>query len=262
MAHSSRLGLMSLNEVSLLNRIVCWHIRRNWPDKIAIAATPMCGGLRNCIRIAKEASDAGADLISVIFTERYYSNEQIIEFFEAIANSASCGILVHEEQLNTIHGTAKMNWPLNLLKRVVSIPNVIAIKEDTKEDGYTEQVIHELHKDVAIVVSGGSKEQFLKFGPIGCQAYLVGIGSFDPSIAHSFYAHYLDGDFDRCKSIINNLERPFFEVSKSIGWHIGIKSAMEHMGIMSKSERRPLKEVTAAQHREIREVLKRLDYLK
>lgn len=260
MAHSSRLGLMSTNEIIKLNNIVC-KVTKQYFETIAIAATPMYRDTNTIVNVAKKAADSGADLISVIFNERYYCDKQIIEFFETVARSVKCGILIHEEQLNTIYGTKKINWPLDLLEKIINISNVIAIKEDAKDDGYTETIVKKFHQDAAIVVSGGSKKQFIKFAPMGCQSYLVGLGSFDPKISIEFYNHYLNNDILVCENIINNIETPFFDVSKKLGWHIGIKSAMEHMGLMPRFDRRPLMELDKGGHEEIENVLKKLGYL-
>ena len=96
MAHSSRLGLLSLYEVAKLNEVICEYTKEKYPNVVVIGATPMYGGLNNTIEIAKVADAAGADLISVIFNERHYSDEQVFGFFKAIGDSVSCGILVHE----------------------------------------------------------------------------------------------------------------------------------------------------------------------
>jgi len=261
MAHSSRLGLMSVAEIKELNVVVC-EATKKYPDTVAIAATPMYRSTEVIADVARAADKAGADLISVIFSERLYTHQQVIEFFSTISYAVDCGLLIHEEQLNTIHGTVKMNWPLDLLREVVNLPNVIALKEDAKDDGFTEQVVEQFHEDVAIIVSGGSKKQFLKFAPLGCQAYLVGLGSFDPVIAVSFYENYLNGNVEPCHDVVDNVETPFFEITKNLGWHIGIKSAMEHMGLMSRIERRPLKELSVVEHKQVRDTLIALHYIR
>lgn len=258
MAHSSRLGLLSLDEVQELNETVCEFVKDKYPEVIFIGATPMYGGLQNTIKIAKKIDSAGADLISVIFTERYYSDVQVYSFFKNISDQISCGILIHEEQLNTINGTERMNWPFELLDKVVSIDKVKALKEDAKQDGYTKKIVEKYKDKVSIVVSGGSKEQFLQFGSIGCQAYLVGLGSVFPEIAFKFYDAFCQKDFDTCQDIVENYEKPFFDITKKIGWHIGLKAAMEHFNLMLKTERRPLIEVTNNEYKKIGSVCNEL----
>ena len=262
MAHASRVGLLRLEELVRLNDIVCSHTKSVYPDVTVIAAIPMYGGIAAAIHVAAVACIAGADLISVLFTERYYSNEQVVEFYTGIANNIHCGILVHEEPMNALAGCTKVQWPLSLLEKVVAIDKVVAIKEDSHEDAFTSQIVHRFKDEVSIIVSGGGKEQFFKFGPIGCQAYLVGVGSFAPEIALAFYDTYIYEYPMFSKKIIVDTEQPFFKVAMGMGWHIALKSAMEHMGIMKRYERMPLKMLNEEDHTKIGKLLIELDFKK
>ena len=48
-------------------------------------------------------------------------------------------------------------------------------------------------------------------------------------------------DQELCNRIINEIEAPFFKNGvKKYGWHLTIKVALEHFGIMSKHDRMPL----------------------
>ena len=47
------------------------------------------------------------------------------------------GILIHEMPLISGLGGHTINWPLDLLDQLADIPNIIAIKEDAKDDNYT-----------------------------------------------------------------------------------------------------------------------------
>ena len=240
MVHTSRFGVLIPNEMKQINETVALYIKEKYSDCIVISAGPIFGPLSLNIEFANSAEDAGADVIGLYFSERYYNDEQIINFFENIASKCNIGILIHEQQLSTINGSTQMLFPIDLLKKISEIENVIALKEDSKDDNYTTQIVNSLKKRLAIIVSGGSKEQFLKFAPIGCQAYLVGVGSFFPEIAVRFYQYYQNGDLENCWNIINNYERPFFKISKRLGWHIGLKAAMDFIGIMDATERPPL----------------------
>ena len=260
MVHTSRFGLLTYDEMQALNRTVASHVKRHYSDCVVIAADPLYKPTQISVDFAKSAEDSGADIIGLIFMERLYFDDQVYDFFETVARSCNIGILIHEQQLNTIHGTTLVPFPLELLKRIAGIDNVIAIKEDAKDDQYTHEVVSALRDHLAIIVSGGSKEQFMQFGPMGCQAYLVGVASFDPEIALTFYKAYEKKDTGRCWEIINTLERPFFEVSKRLGWHIGLKSAMELLGIMSRIERPPLAMLPEKNHQEIRDILFHIGY--
>jgi len=256
MVHTSRFGVLIPHEMKLINETVASYVKEKYPECIVIAAGPIFGPLSLNIEFANSAEDSGADIIGYYFSERYYNDNQIMDFFEKIASKCNIGILIHEQQLLTIKGSNLMLFPIDLLQKISEIENVIAIKEDSKEDDYTTEIVKTLKEKLAIIVSGGSKEQFLKFAPLGCQAYLVGVGSFFPEIAVRFYQNYIDGNLKNCWNIIEHYERPFFDISKKLGWHIGLKAAMDFMGIMDATERPPLCSLSSDGYQEIANVTK------
>ena len=239
-----------------INETVGSYVKDKYPECTVIAAGPIFGPLSLNIEFAHSAEGSGADIIGLYFSERYYNHKQIMEFFETIARKCNIGILIHEQQLSTVNGSNLMLFPIDLLNQISEIENVIAIKEDSKEDDYTTEIVNALKEKLAIIVSGGSKEQFLKFAPMGCQAYLVGVGSFFPEIAVRFYHNYLDGNMETCWNIIENYERPFFKISKKLGWHIGLKAAMDFIGIMDATERPPLCSLSPDGYEQIANVTK------
>lgn len=259
MVHTSRFSLLTLKEQLELNYNTTLFIKDRYEDTIVIAAGPLNATTKINIDFARSASAAGADLIGIIFSERYYNDDQVYNYFSDIARQVpNIGILIHEEQMNTIHGAKKINWPIDLLDRVADINNVIAIKEDCKEDEYTDKVVATLKGKLAIIVSGGSKEQFMKFAPKGCQAYLVGIASVFPTIATKFHEAYEEGDLVECQNIIEYVERPYFKVVKKLGWHVGLKSSLHFIGIMANEERDPLPTLTGDEYNEVANIVKKL----
>lgn len=258
MIHTSRFGLLLPEEMKKVNAIVARHVKKNFKNCIVIAANPIYGPTYLSQEFSQQARDNGADVIGAYFCERYYNAHQVYDFFEAMAKSCDIGILIHEQQLATIHGSTLMLFPEQLLDQLADIENIIAIKEDAKEDEYTYKIVNLLKDRVNIIVSGGSKEQFMKFGPLGSQAYLVGVASFWPELAVKFYDDYLRGDTGACWKIINEIEQPFFQVSKRLGWHIGLKAAMCHLGLMGITERPPLCELKNDEYDEVAAVTEKI----
>ncbi len=255
MVHASRFNLLTIEEMKLVNATVAKRARQVNPDCIAIAATPALCSTATAREFSRHARDNGADVIGVIFPERFYSQDQVLSYFGEVADASDIGILIHEERLRTIHGCALTTYPTELLERIAAIEQVIAINEDAGEDGYTDRAVSCLYDKLAIIVSGGSKEQFVKFHPAGCHAYLVGVASIWPAVALDFYRALSAGDLLEALSIIENLERPFFAVAKRLGWHIALKSALQQLGIMSATERPPLQSLDQAGHQEIADCL-------
>ena len=240
MVHTSRFSLLLAEEQMELNRVVCSHIKKNYSDAVAIAAGPMFGPTSLSIEYTAKAKDAGADLIGLYFAERYYKDDQLYSFFADVAASTDIGILIHEQQISTINFSKLMLFPDSVLDRLADIDNVIAIKEDSYEPEYTARLVDLLKDRMSVIVSGGSKQQFLDFAGLGCQAYLVGVASVFPELAARFYDAYVNKDEVECRKIITDYEEPFFKVTKKLGWHIGLKAAMESVGVMSSQERAPL----------------------
>ena len=255
MVHTSRFNLLTIEEMKLVNATVAKRAVQVNPDCIAIAATPTLCSTATAREFAVHARDNGADVIGVIFPERFYSDDQVLSYFGEVADAADIGILIHEELLRTIHGCVLTTYPTELLERIAAIAGVVAIKEDAKDDTYNDRVVSRLYDKLAIIVSGGSKKQFLKFHPMGCHAYLVGVASFWPGVALDFYRALSAGDLPEALSIIENLEQPFFAVAKRLGWHIALKSALQQLGIMSATERPPLQALDRAGHQEIADCL-------
>ena len=262
MVHTSRFPLLTEDEMLKVNRVTAETAKGIDPDCIVIVADPWMCSTETSIRFAKEAKDSGADVIGLIYGERVYHEDDVYNHFKKIADAVpDIGILIHEQALFTIRGTELMQYPRCVLKKICEIPSVIALKEDAKDDIVTQEVLDTVKDDVSIIVSGGSKEQFMKFYKDGMQAYLVGIASFDPEVAYDFYNAMLCNNMSEAQNIIDNLEKPFFEVSKKIGWHIGLKSALDHLGIMKRSERSPMVECTEEEHANIKDVMRKSGWM-
>ena len=249
MAYNGRFSLLSNDEVTELNILTASYIKSKYSDCIVIGADPMMCSTQVSIDVARKAKDAGADMISLIFMERYHFDDQVYKHFEEIANQVDIAMLIHVQLLDSIRGYKL--YPMPLLDRIADIDNVIAIKEDSKQDLYTEEATYILKDRVVVMPTGRSKRHFMQFGPMGCQAYLVGIGSFFPQLAFDFYDAFTKHDMQGCWKIINDFERPFFRMALKHGWHPSLKSAMEHLGIMSRVERPPLCMLPDDQHQDI-----------
>tara|TARA_Y100000592_G_C5420834_1_gene293095 strand:- start:120 stop:1067 length:948 start_codon:yes stop_codon:yes gene_type:complete len=256
MTYNGRFSLLSWEEMLAVNETVTRHVKEKDSDCVVIVADPMTNPTSVSIDFAKHAEKIGADVISCIFMERYHHDEQVYDHFKAIADSTSIGILIHEQSLEGIHG--RCNYPIELLDRLVDIPNVIALKEDSKQPLYSEKVIEACSDRASIIISGRGKRQFIHFNNMGCQAHLVGVASFIPKVAFTFHDAFQRGDMKTAWGIINELERPFFKIGMKYGWHPVLKSGMNIVGIMSRTERPPLCSLTKEQHNEVLSVINQM----
>jgi len=259
MGYNSRYSELSWDEIKELNAFVTRKVKNIDQDNVMIVADPLHCSTRVSAEFAKHAHECGADVISIICREKYYSDDQIFEHFKFIADSCEIGILIHEMPFLNGFGGPAVNYTLPLLDRLADIPNVVALKEDAKDDEFSQQVIDTVKDRVAIVISGGGKRQWLRFAETGCQAWLNGIGVFDPRLAAKFWEYYQAGRKDEYMDIVNRVEMPFFEEGvKKYSWHLTIKAALEAQGVMTRHERLPMKALGDAEAKAIKDLIERL----
>jgi 4-hydroxy-tetrahydrodipicolinate synthase len=259
MAYNSRYSLLTFEEIRELNSFVVRHVKSLSKEHVVIVGDPPHCSTQTTIEFARNALEVGADLISLIVRERYYSDEQIYRHFEMVANSVPINLLIHEMPFLNGFGGPSVNWPVELLNRLADIPTVAAIKEDAKDDEYSDAVIRTISDRLSIIISGGDQSQWLRFVEKGCQSWLIGVGVFEPRLAVAFYRAWQNRDKDWCDAMINEIERPFFEHGVSrFGWHLTIKAALEALGVMSRHDRMPLMPLGKSEAEEVRRLIDRM----
>lgn len=202
MGYNSRYSELSWDEIKTLNTFVTRTVKGFDSETIVIVADPLHCSSAVSLEFAKHAELIGADMISLIFREKYYSNEQVYKHYSMIAEQLDIGILIHEMPFISGHGGHTINWPIELLDQLVDIENVVAIKEDAKDDDYSRKVISTIKDRVSIIISGGGKRQWIQFADLGCQAWLNGIGVFEPKLAIAFWRAKQNGNDSLCNEII------------------------------------------------------------
>ncbi|TQE98247.1 MAG: dihydrodipicolinate synthase family protein [Spiribacter salinus] len=259
MAYNSRYSQLTDGEIKELNAFVIQRVKEKNPENICIVGDPIHCSTRTSIEFAQHAEAAGADLISLLFREKLFFEDQVVAHFQRVAEASGIGILVHEMPFLSGLNGQPVNWPISLLKRVADIPSVIAIKEDAKDDAYTREVLGTVRERMAIILSGGGKRQWLRFTDAGAGAWLNGIGVFEPALAQRFWEACQGGDQNRIKRIIQEIEVPFFEQCVGrFGWHLAIKSAMEARAVMARTERMPMMGLSQAEHDQVADVINKL----
>lgn len=267
MVHASRLNVLTPQEVFDLNSFFINYLKTNYSDCVVGVSDSFHTSTEMSVSFAKHAEAMGADFISLIFGERYYNDDQVYKHYETVANNCNIGILIHEQQIQSIYGTKHLKWPIDLLDRVASIDNVVAVKEDAKPgcysdyeaDNYTQEVINTLKSKVSIILSGGGKQQFLDFFQQGASGYLTAVGRFDPSVAFDFYNFCLKGDIDGCDAIIQKF-KPVGDALKPIGWLPALKAAVSMIAPISYTERPPLYQLNEEELGIVKKVMEDLGY--
>lgn len=259
MAFNTRYLLMNEDEIYKVNECVIKKVKSFEDDEtIIIVGDPLDCSTETSIKFAQHAKDKGADMISLIYRAYLFFDDHVFNHYNTIANAVDIPILVHEMPfMKGIPKHQNGNWSIDLLDRLANIPNVIAVKEDAKMDDYTKDIVDKISDRVAIIVSGNGMQQWSKVSE-KCQAWLSGVGNLFPKVEMDYYKYHLNNQEDKCNEIIENIEKPFFFVKDNYSWHLGIKSAMEHLNIMSKQERMPYQELDEEKHKHVGEIVEQI----
>ncbi len=256
LAYNSRFSLLSWEEIKKLNEFVTKFVKSLGNDTVVIVADPLHCPTTVSMDFCKHAESIGADVISLVFREMFYSHEQVIKHYKMCADSCDIGLLIHEMPFINGRGGGLINWPIEILDRLADVPNIIALKEDAKDDQYSNSVISKIKDRISIVISGGGKRQWLRFAEAGCQSWLNGIGVFEPALAVKFWEAYQNKDQTTQDKIINKIEVEFFDKAvKKFGWHLAIKAALQARGLMSRHDRMPLLALGESDYLEVKELI-------
>ncbi len=241
MGYNSRFHELSWDEIKKLNRFVTKFVKGLDNQNKIIVADPLHCPTEVSLQFALDAQKSGADLISLIFREKFYNNQQVIEHFKFIQDRSDIDILIHEMPFISGKGGHTVNWPIELLDNLADFNNIVAIKEDAKNDDYSHEVINKIKDRLSIVISGGGKSQWVKFADEGCQNWLNGVGVFEPRLAVNFWKAWINNDKNFCNNLINEVEVPFLKnLCSKYGWHLSIKAALEIVGYFKRTERLPM----------------------
>ena len=260
MVYNSRLSLLDEREIIKLNLFVIKCVKKINKENIVICAEPYHTSTKKSIRLINLFSKNGADIVSLIFGEKFYSENQILSHFKKINRFSKCKLLLHQQPFeNGISSDPPtVNYSVDLIKKIAKLKKFVAMKEDSKNEKLTIDICKSTKNDLVIITSGGGKRQWLKAAKYGCQSWLSGISNLDPKIAIDFYDFYKKKEKNKILKIIKKLEDPFFEIKDKYGWHLTIKAMLENNNIFNRFERSPLAHVENKAFKDIRKVFMKM----
>jgi len=175
MFYNSRLGLLSDNEIVKLNIFVATYLKNTFKNVIVIGAEPYHCSTKQSVKYAILFNQKKIDVISLIFGEKFYNNDQIINHFKTISKKTKIKFILHQQLLeNGISSNPPLvPYDIKILEKLSKINNFVAMKEDTKIDIFTKKIIINLGKDINIITSGGGKKQWLKFSKYGFYLFII-----------------------------------------------------------------------------------------
>ncbi|MEJ2653028.1 MAG: dihydrodipicolinate synthase family protein [Gammaproteobacteria bacterium] len=257
MAYNSRYSQMKHSEIMELNAFCIRFLKDMDKENIVIVGDPIHCSTSESIEFTRHAKENGADLISLIVREKYFTDEQILDHFAQVGNATGMAILVHEMPFLSGYDGNQMHWPKSLMMALPKVPQIVALKEDAKDFEVTKTAL-ELEPRIRVIIAG-IKKSFMSYKPYGARAYLNGISIIDARIGEMFWKAYEEGDDEAIDFILRELEAPFFgECAAKYGWHRTNKALLQAAGFMHRRDRMPLKHLSDAEFVLVQDVYARI----
>jgi len=206
------------------------------------------------ISFARYVQELGADGVMVL---RSYPSlgdtpgfeDAVFENYQAVAKSVSCGIV-----LNGV-------FSMRLLKRLVKIPNIVALKEDAG-DPWCHDALWTVGKKISIF-NGGQKWRFLYGLLWGMTGYLTTYGLLAPKVTHQFWDTVQRRDLLAAARIVDIYDNPFFEyaINHPKGFHPVRQAALEVFGRGSRWMRPPQPSLNNKEMNELRAIFNKIGLL-
>ena len=238
---TSRFNLLTRDEMMAVNATIA-EAAAGRSLAIAAGPGPAAGSTRENIAFARHAAGAGCDGIMLLYPERWYSDDAVVGFFDEVAQSTEIGIMIHAVAMRDGFGgvNAVRYLDADLIERIAENDNVIGVKEENANRDVYEEMLRRLNVRLPIIGAGGAMRRFLKDVQLGAYTWLVGIGSFRPDLALSFYNALMQQDRATAEAITETYEDPYFPVAIRLGWHRALKATLEIMALMPEHERAPM----------------------
>lgn len=239
MAYNTRYRMLTDSELLEVNRFIITKVK-SYGHKVYVGH-PYIFNRRTLSQYLDEISDAEPDGISMLYPERYYAIADPIIDFMKMPLKFGLNVVLHEMKLVSGFDGVLVDWPDELLRRVICEVPLVAIKEDSKDDEVAQMVLDmSLEHDFLCVLAGGGKVRAERFIPKGLSTWLNGSSMFCPSLIDPAYYAFVHNEKSYKELYLNNVERPFFEkVVSKIGWHLAHKVALTHFGYGGYHERFP-----------------------
>ena len=256
---TSRYNLLNFDEIKAINEALVKGAKGRGKT---IVANPTVGGVNHAIEFARHAEKIKADFILLYFPERHYGEDNTYKYFKKVADSTSIRILIHEMPMRNGFGGPAEQYSLKLINKLLDIPNIVGVKEESLDAQYSNQIVKEI-KDRAIVIgAGGGMSRYLNRDfDLGAKAFLGGIGGFEPKLELEFFEALTSGNRAKAEKIVHEIEKPYFDDVCPMGWHPSLKAALALKGLMPKYEREPMKVFSEEEMGRMKKVLEKNKWL-
>lgn len=197
------------------------------------------------IELSKKAEELGVD--GLLLVTPYYnkaSKKGLVLHYSAIANSVKIPVCLYNVPSRT-----GVNLPIDVLKELAKIDNIVAIKEASGNISYLMQVAAEVPE---LDIYSGNDDMIVPVLSAGGKGVISVVSNILPEDTHNICEYFFNGGIEKSRelqlkmlNLINNL---FIEVNP-----IPVKAALKLMGLPSGMLRLPLCDISDAN----REILKK-----
>ncbi len=257
-AGTSRYHLLERDEILQLNQA---FLEANQGKSISIAATPMTGSTRSMVDFIKRVEEYGADIVLILYPERYYGDGRVYAFYEQVAEHTNIAIMIHAMPMRNGLGEGVSLYSVDLCKRLAKIDNIIGMKEEHFNPGHRFQLGVNVGDSMNICVAGGAMKTFMSAFLFNINSYLGGVGSFKPPLEEEFYTAMVQKNFDRACEIMMRYEYPLFAKVGGIGWHTSMKAILSLMNLMPATERSPMQQPDETQIKVLQELIQEFGWI-
>jgi 4-hydroxy-tetrahydrodipicolinate synthase len=216
-------------------------------------------GTKQTIEMSKYAEEVGAD--GVLVLPPYYvvpTPEGIYQHFKTLSESIKIGIIVYNNPSMT-----KISLSTELLQKLATLPNVIAVKDTTRD--IIDIFLHLYALEDRLTFSVGLGElQAPYFYLSGGKGHVSDMANFAPKHAVEMYKLAKEGDWNGMIQLHRRLN-PYFEFverksreKNGMIWISIIKEAMKILGLPGWPPRKPLLPLEEKDVSELETILERL----
>jgi dihydrodipicolinate synthase/N-acetylneuraminate lyase len=229
-AGTSQFNLLSAEEVRKLNDCCA-----NSFDGIKILGIPALSSRE----LEKEVSYYNQNystsdniILLLLYPERYYSDELIVDYFKKINDVSQFPIMLHGMIMRKGNGGVK-DFDSQLINKIIQqTDKIIGMKEECASFELAYDLIRNIPTDFITIVAGKSIRRFEFLKRAGATTFLSGVGSFCPSFEKKYFSSSNKVDFLR-------QEDKFFDTFMSIGWHKSMRAALRLMNLSCSHNRDP-----------------------
>ena len=225
------------------------------PDKVIMAGTG-AESTKETIELSLKAAELGVDMVSLLmphFFAKKIDDEVLAGYILEVAEVSPVPVLLY----NNPSVAAGVTIGANLIRMVASHPNLVGIKDSSKQT--FKDNLRAAGEDLCVLA--GSANYFLELLQAGGSGGVLSLANAFPDSCAELYRAFVEGRMDAADELNRALVDLNAQVSGTYGV-AGVKAAMDLVGFSGGDPRRPMKAMSAAQREGLAQALRERGYLK